>query len=67
MIEKEIRVRTPEGEMTTFVVRPDRDGPFPVAVLFMDGVGYRKGQGERAEVCRGRLLLRRARSLLPFG
>jgi len=48
MIEKEIRVRTPEGEMTTFVVRPDRDGPFPVAVLFMDGVGYRKQVKENA-------------------
>src|SRR3954454_8752857 len=27
--------------MTTLVVHPDGDGPFPVAVLFMDGVGYR--------------------------
>ena len=42
MVEKEIRVRTGDGEMTTFVVRPDGDGPFPVAVVFMDGVGYRE-------------------------
>jgi carboxymethylenebutenolidase len=42
MHEKEIRVRIDEGEMTTFVVRPDGDGPFPVAVLYMDGVGYRE-------------------------
>src|SRR5215831_20878278 len=28
--------------MTTFVVRPEGAGPFPVAVLFMDGVGYRE-------------------------
>jgi carboxymethylenebutenolidase len=42
MVEKEIRVRTADGEMTTFVVRPDGDGPFPVAVVFMDGVGYRE-------------------------
>jgi carboxymethylenebutenolidase len=41
MVEREIRVRTADGEMTTFVVRPDGDRPFPVAVLFMDGVGYR--------------------------
>jgi dienelactone hydrolase len=42
MDEKEIRVRTADGEMTTFVVRPDGDGPFPVAVVYMDGVGYRE-------------------------
>lgn len=42
MVEKEIRVHTADGEMTTFVVRPDGDGPFPVAVIFMDGVGYRE-------------------------
>jgi carboxymethylenebutenolidase len=42
MVEKEIRVRTADGDMTTFVVRPDGHGPFPVAVIFMDGVGYRE-------------------------
>ena len=42
MVEREIRVRTADGDMTTFTVRPDGDGPFPVAVVFMDGVGYRE-------------------------
>jgi len=42
MIEREIRIRTADGNMTTFVVRPDGDGPFPIAVLYMDGVGYRE-------------------------
>jgi len=42
MVEKEIQVRTNDGVMTTFVVRPDGHGPFPVAVIFMDGVGYRE-------------------------
>src|SRR6266566_1485825 len=42
MIEKEIRVQTTDGEMTTFAVHPDGEGPFPVAVVFMDGVGYRE-------------------------
>src|SRR5260370_1831430 len=41
MVEQEIRIRTADGDMTTFVVRPDGDGPFPVAVIFMDGVGDR--------------------------
>lgn len=39
MNEKEIRVQTPDGDMTTFVVHPGGPGPYPVAVLFMDGVG----------------------------
>ena len=42
MFEQEIKVHTPEGEMTTFVAHPDGEGPFPVAVLYMDGVGYRE-------------------------
>lgn len=42
MQEKEIRVPTADGPMTTFVVHPDGGGPFPVALLFMDGVGYRE-------------------------
>ena len=41
MYEQEMRVATPDGEMTTFVAHPDGDGPFPIAVLYMDGVGYR--------------------------
>ena len=48
MVEKEIRVRTPDGDMATFVVRPDGEGPFPVAVVFMDGVGYREQLKENA-------------------
>jgi carboxymethylenebutenolidase len=42
MTEKEIRISTADGEMTTFVVHPDGAGPFPVAVLYMDGIGYRE-------------------------
>jgi carboxymethylenebutenolidase len=42
MVEKEIRVRTADGDMAAFVVRPDGAGPFPVAAVFMDGVGYRE-------------------------
>jgi carboxymethylenebutenolidase len=42
LFETEIRVGTADGQMTTFVTHPDGEGPFPVAVLFMDGVGYRE-------------------------
>jgi len=48
MFEQEIRVPTPDGEMTTFVVHPDGSDPFPVAVLYMDGVGYRDQIKENA-------------------
>jgi len=48
MDEKEMRIRTPDGEMTTFVVHPEGAGPFPVAVLYMDGVGYREQIRENA-------------------
>lgn len=42
MVEQEIPVSTPDGTMTTFTVRPEGEGLFPIAVLFMDGVGYRE-------------------------
>jgi carboxymethylenebutenolidase len=48
MVENEIRIRRADGEMRTFVAHPDSDGPFPVAVLFMDGVGYREQIKENA-------------------
>src|SRR5260370_35977539 len=34
--------------MTTFAVGPAGDGPFPVAVVFTDGVGYREQVKENA-------------------
>jgi carboxymethylenebutenolidase len=48
MIEQEIRVATADGEMTVFLAHPDGDGPYPVAVLYMDGVGYREQIKENA-------------------
>lgn len=44
----EIRVDTPDGPMATFVAHPDDGGPFPVAFLYMDGVGYRDQIKENA-------------------
>jgi carboxymethylenebutenolidase len=42
MAEREISVHTDGGEMSTFTVHPDAGGPFPVALIYMDGVGYRE-------------------------
>jgi carboxymethylenebutenolidase len=41
VVEREVRIKTVDGSMRVFVARPDGDGPFPVAVVYMDGVGYR--------------------------
>jgi carboxymethylenebutenolidase len=46
--EREIRVDTGDGPMTTFVAHPGGDGPFPVAVLYMDAIGYREQVRENA-------------------
>jgi carboxymethylenebutenolidase len=48
MVEREIRIPTVDGHMTTFTVHPDGEGPFPIAVLYMDGVGYREQIKENA-------------------
>jgi carboxymethylenebutenolidase len=40
--EQEIVVTTPDGEMKVFLVHPSEGGPFPAALLFMDGIGYRE-------------------------
>jgi carboxymethylenebutenolidase len=48
MDEREIKVTTADGEMTTFIAHPDAGGPFPVAVVYMDGVGYREQIKENA-------------------
>ena len=48
MNERETAVGTDDGQMTTFVCHPDDEGPFPVAVVYMDGVGYRDQIKENA-------------------
>jgi carboxymethylenebutenolidase len=48
--ERDERIKTSDGEMTTFVVHPDQGGPFPVVLVYMDGLGLRdelRGIGRR--------------------
>jgi len=47
-LEREILVDTADGPMKVFLVRPDDVGPHPVAVVYMDGVGYREQIKENA-------------------
>ncbi len=42
MTEDEITVETDDGRMRVFLAHPDSGGPFPVALVYMDGVGYRE-------------------------
>lgn len=42
MIERQVEIRTAGGAMSTFVVHPDRGGPFPVILFFMDAPGIRE-------------------------
>jgi carboxymethylenebutenolidase len=41
VIEHDLRIQTPDGMLPVFTVRPEGDGPFPLALLYMDGIGFR--------------------------
>lgn len=41
MIERQVEIRTPEGEMTTFVFHPEHGGPHPVVLYLMDAPSIR--------------------------
>ena len=41
MIEQTHEIGTQDGSMTTFVVHPERDGPHPVILFFMDAPAIR--------------------------
>ncbi|MEP6884579.1 MAG: dienelactone hydrolase family protein [Gammaproteobacteria bacterium] len=42
MIERQVEIETPDGRMNTFICLPERGGPHPVIVLFMDAPGIRE-------------------------
>ena len=42
MIEQTHEIATPDGPMTTFVVHPERGGPHPVILFFMDAPAIRE-------------------------
>jgi carboxymethylenebutenolidase len=48
--ERDLRIETSDGAMTTFVAHPDEGGPFPVVLIYMDALGLRdelRGIGRR--------------------
>ena len=42
MIERQLDIATKDGGMTTFITHPERDGPHPVVLFFMDAPGIRE-------------------------
>ena len=42
MIERQIEVATDDGAMNTFITHPERHGPHPVIILYMDAPGIRE-------------------------
>ena len=41
MMERQVDVTTPEGQMTTFIFHPEHGGPFPVVLYLMDAPSIR--------------------------
>ena len=41
MIERQVEILTPDGDMTTFVFHPEHDGPHPVVLYLMDAPSIR--------------------------
>src|SRR6188508_1934112 len=42
MIEQTIDIATKAGKTTTFIVHPERDGPHPIVLFFMDAPAIRE-------------------------
>jgi carboxymethylenebutenolidase len=42
MIDQQIEIPTKDGRVTTFISYPERDGPHPVIVFYMDAPGIRE-------------------------
>ena len=42
MIDQQIDIPTKDGHTTTFIVHPERDGPFPVILFYMDAPAIRE-------------------------
>ena len=42
MIERQIEIATKDGLMNTFICHPERNGPYPVIIFFMDAPGIRE-------------------------
>ena len=42
MQEREVIIKTPDGDMDCFITHPEEDGPHPAVILYMDAPGIRE-------------------------
>src|SRR3954463_11614975 len=42
MLEQTVDIATKDGATTTFIVHPERDGPHPIVLFFMDAPAIRE-------------------------
>lgn len=42
MVEQQLEIATADGAMSTFICHPERGGPYPVVLFFMDAPGIRE-------------------------
>ena len=42
MIDQQIDIPTKDGKTTTFITHPERGGPFPVIIFYMDAPAIRE-------------------------
>src|SRR5437660_1418285 len=48
MIDQQIEIATKDGRITTFISHPERGGPFPIILFYMDAPGIREELREMA-------------------
>src|ERR1043165_7258137 len=49
MIDQQIDISTKDGKTTTFITHPERGGPFPIIIFYMDAPAIRE---ELRDMCR---------------
>ena len=42
MIDAQVDIETKDGKTTTFITHPERGGPFPVIIFYMDAPAIRE-------------------------
>ena len=52
MIDQQIDIPTKDGKTTTFITHPERGGPFPVIIFYMDAPAIREELRDMARLAR---------------
>ena len=52
MIDQQIDISTKDGKTTTFISHPERGGPFPIIIFYMDAPAIREELRDMARLAR---------------